>query len=409
MDNTPDGKFNRKTVLLVLAGTGVLLVLILAVSLLLVNRKKSPNQSTALSGVVQVVAGGESTCALIKDGSVKCWGKNEFGQLGDGTTRDRNTPVAVVGIQESVKAIALGGDHACALSESGAVQCWGKNDVGQLGNGTTQDSLSPVMVAGLESGVAAIAASAWDGTTCALTVAGGVKCWGDNFGGQIGDGSADGSPVPVDVSGLDQGVTAIAVGQQSHVCALTAQGKVVCWGTNGAGQLGDGTTENRSQPVEVRGLTGRIVQITAGFGHTCALDEAGEVFCWGLNDNMQLGDGTTNDSSSPLQPGGVGKDILAIYAGSGHNCLLTKNGRVRCWGENWFGQLGNGTTDNSSAPVEVGGLDANALQVSTGAGHTCALLKGGKVKCWGLNSKGQLGDGTTQDASTPVGVVTAGR
>jgi alpha-tubulin suppressor-like RCC1 family protein len=197
-----------------------------------------------------------------------------------------------------VAAIAAGSGHTCALLTADGAKCWGANDDGQLGDGTTTPSSTPVDVVGLTSGAAAIAAGREH--TCALLTVGGAKCWGDNYYGQLGDGTTTPSSTPVDVAGLASGAAAIAVGDY-HTCAMTTSGGIKCWGYNGYGQLGDGTTTDRSTPVDVAGLASGVAAIALGaWGHTCALTTAGGVKCWGLDERGQLGLGTIVYSTTPI-------------------------------------------------------------------------------------------------------------
>ena len=304
-----------------------------------------------------------------------------------------------------VGAISAGRFHTCALATLGAVKCWGDNEFGELGNGTTVNSSTPVQVSGLTSGVKAISAgseSDTPGHTCALTTGGAVKCWGGNWDGQLGNGTTTGSSTPVQVSGLTSGVVAITSGL-FHTCALTSGGAAKCWGFNGTGQLGTGTTSGSKTPVQVTGLTTGVTAITAGVMHTCAIAAGGAAKCWGFNSGGQLGNGTTTTSPTPLQVTGLATGVTAINADTWNTCAVA-SGAAKCWGYNAGGQLGNGTTADSATPVQVSGLTTGVAAISAGLFHACALTVAGVAKCWGANADGQLGNGTTTDSLTPVSV-----
>jgi alpha-tubulin suppressor-like RCC1 family protein len=357
---------------------------------------------TPVDTAVSIAAGYNHTCALFTSGKVKCWGLNDKGQLGDGTLTNRTTPTEVAGLG-GVTAIGAGGSHTCALV-GGGVKCWGENLSGQLGDGTHTDSPTPVDVAGLTNGVAAIAAGG--GHTCALMDRGEIRCWGWNGDGQLGDGTNidRSNPVPVDAAGaLFYAVTA---GYQ-HTCGLTTSAGVKCWGKNEAGQLGDGTHAGHPQPADVEGLRTTVLSLSLGEFHSCAVMYTHTLQCWGDNQFGQLADDTVRNSLLPIPVAGLADGVTAVSAGSGHTCALTKAG-TECWGRNYFGQLGNGTKDNSSRPVAVVGFSLTAAAIAAGGNHTCGLTAGGGVRCWGNNAFGQLGDGTTVDRSTPVDAVRLG-
>lgn len=357
------------------------------------------------SGVSAIAAGSWHTCAVTTGGGVKCWGYNSNGPLGDGTTTNRWTPTDVIGLSSGVSTIVAGSSHTCALTIEGGVKCWGSNGLGQLGDGTASSRLAAVDVSGLSSGVSAIASGLFH--TCALTVGGEVKCWGYNNSGQLGDGSTINRWRPVDVSGLGGGVSAIASGG-FHTCALTTGGGVKCWGSNTSGQLGDGTTSSSLTAVDVSGLGDGIGAIDAGDFHTCALTSGGGVKCWGLNHRRQLGDGTLTDRWTAGNVSGLSSGISAIDAGSNHNCAVTPGRGVKCWGNNLTGQLGDGTSTHRLTAVDVSGLIGGSSALASGGAHSCALTAGGGVKCWGLNFFGQLGDGSTLDRFSAVDVLGLG-
>ena len=357
--------------------------------------------SMPVTPATQVTAGRYHTCAVTAGGAAKCWGNNSTGQLGDGTTTDRFTPVDVFGLASGMHAVAAGNLHTCALTENGGIKCWGANVRGQLGNGGSTDHWTPVDVVGLGSNMHALAAGYFH--TCALTNGGGVKCWGWNYDGALGDGTTITSSTPVNVTGLGSGVRAVATGAL-HTCAVTGAGGAKCWGNNLFGQLGTGAGTDHTTPVDVVSLTSGVRAIAAGYGHTCALTESGGVKCWGDNEAGQLGDGTTTDRLTPVDVAGLSSGVRAIAVGGGHTCALTDSGAVKCWGDNYYGQLGDGTTTGRLTPVDVPGLNSRVRALAGGGFHTCALLETGGLTCWGDNHTGQMGVGATTQYSMPVGV-----
>ena len=352
-----------------------------------------------LYDVEAIDAGNVHTCALTSYGAVVCWGANMVGQLGDGSTTRRLNAVDVAGLTSGAAAVSIFRDHTCGLMDAGGVRCWGWNIQGQLGDGTVVDRIIPVDVEGLASGVGAV--SAGGSHTCALMEPGTVKCWGFNASGQLGTGDEVNASTPVDVDGLSGDASALSAGGH-HTCALLAGGGIVCWGENSNGQVGDGSTQDRPNPVAVIGLPLGNRAVSAGLSHTCAILATGGVRCWGDNSSGQLGNGTTESSGSPVQVEGLATGVAAISAGFNHTCALLTGSEIKCWGSNDYGQLGDATTESSEVPVNVEGLIFAATSVSAGNDHTCAVVGGGRAMCWGYNVNGQIGDGTTQDRTTPV-------
>jgi alpha-tubulin suppressor-like RCC1 family protein len=383
-----------------------LTVAILAFSIALgANGAPTPPSFTDIS------AGDAHACVVTGAGGVKCWGSNKFGQLGNGVPRPCNayprcsnpfkrTPVDVVDLGSKVKAIALGSSHSCALTSAGGVKCWGYNTSGQLGNGqickavktcSKNASSTPVDVVGLTSGVSAIAAGEFH--TCAVTSVGGVKCWGSQTNGELGNRTGRSSSLPVDVVGLASGVSAIAAG--AHIsCAITSGGTAKCWGGRG--------------PIAVAGLPDGVTAIAtggtssgAGSSHACALTSGGGVKCWGDNWLGQLGNGSLKNSSTPVDVVGLGSGVRAITASATHTCALTSRGGAKCWGGTI---LGNGSTARSSIPVDVVGLKSGVKAIAAGDAFSCALSSVGGVKCWGYNWQGRLGNGSAKMSTKPVDV-----
>ena len=356
----------------------------------------------AATSFVKVEAKWGHTCALTSAGGVKCWGLNGNGQLGDGSATNRLNPVDVTGLNSGAIAIATGYWTSCALTSAGGVKCWGINDNGQLGDGSTTTRLTPVDVVGLSSGVTAITAGSQH--TCALTSGGGVKCWGWSGYGVLGDGSGTNQLTPVDVVGLSSGVFAITAGVY-HTCALTSGGGVKCWGAvaYNPGSYSVGSTT----PADVSGLSSGVTAITADEFSNCALTSGGGVKCWGPNFNGQLGDGSTTTRMTPVDVTGLSSGVTAISTGGGHTCALMSGGGVKCWGLNDYGQIGDGSTTGRVTAVDVSGLSSGVTAITAGGSYTCALMSSGSIKCWGTNSSGQVGDGgsTSTNRLTPVDIV----
>lgn len=354
------------------------------------------NGVTPINGIPAISGGRYHTCLITPDRGAQCWGRNSDGQLGDGTQLPRTQPVNINGFSGEVMSVALGAEHSCALVQTGAVQCWGSNTAGQLGDGTTTEHFTPKDVIGLTGMAAALVAG--ESHTCAL-MPDGVKCWGDNAAGQLGDGTTTKASFPVVVAGLS-GVSAVTAGA-THTCALLQSGGVKCWGGNAAGQLGDSSQISRTTPVDVLGLSG-VIALDAGGAHTCAVNGDGAVYCWGANNSGQLGDGSRLAQFQPVAVTGLPGAATSIAAGVAHTCALLQDGRVFCWGGNENSQLGDGTAEERLTPVAVSGLAANVLSLNAGGYHNCVLVTGNRPLCWGRDSDGQLGAGALTQSTTLV-------
>ena len=264
----------------------------------------------------------------------------------------------------------------------------------------------PVPVIGLSSGVIAVSAGA--GHTCAVTTDGGVLCWGADDDGELGDGNTEwNSPLPVAVTGLSSGVTGLSAAVD-HTCALTIDGGVLCWGSDYDGELGDGHTGgNCAVPVDVIGLPAGVNALSTGDGPTCAVTSAG-AWCWGIENTGNAASHATTPSLVPQNDAGLPSNIRAISAGAFDSCALTSDAGVWCWGDNQYGELGNGAPEGGgmTVPVPVSGLPAGIVAVAVGGAHACALTSDAGVWCWGDNQFGELGNNTTvANSSSPVGVV----
>ena len=425
----------------------------------------TPVRVEGITDATAVTASSAYTCALHRAGTISCWGNNSDGQLGSGQTgeelEESAVPVQVADITDAI-AIASSQWHSCALREDGTISCWGRNNWGgQLGSGQTSEELEesavPVQVADITD---AIAIATGKRHSCALREDGTIACWGDDDGfglfGETSEFPETAFPVPVQVTDITDAV-AIATGEE-HSCALHQNGEISCWGYNLWGRLGNSQSgaEESDTPVKVAGISNakdiaaglldtcvllesgsiscwgnyrrfgitqrstsieiveidgisNAIDIAAGWFHTCALHETGTISCWGADWGGRLGNGRTPEELEyfdPVEVEGI-TDAVAVATGSGHSCALHENGTISCWGSNDYRQLGNGTggeiRDESFVPVKVEGIN-DAIAVSAGSVHSCALHENGTISCWGENGGGQLGNGTNENSSVPVQV-----
>jgi alpha-tubulin suppressor-like RCC1 family protein len=364
-----------------------------------------------------IATGGETSCAVLAAGGVDCWGITAGGgDSGTTTTTASDVPVPVSVITDAT-AIATGlSGSSCAVLATGGVDCWGDNTYGELGDGTMTDSTVPVHVSGITN---ATAIAAGGDSACAVLTTGGVDCWGHNIYGELGDGTTTDSDVPVPVSGITN-ATAIATGGSDSACAILATGGVDCWGNNGAGELGDGTTTGAdtcngipcsTTPVPASGIT-NATAIATDANSSCVALATGGIDCWGGNLYGQLGNGSATNSDVPVPVSGI-TNATAIATGDDQSsCAVLATGGVDCWGYNNSGELGDGTTTGpetcltsacSTTPVPVSGI-TDATATATGLDSSCAVLETGGIDCWGGNTYGELGNGTKTSSDVPVPV-----
>ena len=351
-----------------------------------------------LDDAIDLAAGDGFNCAVRQSGEVACWGRNDKGQLGDGSSDgSRAMPGPVAGIEDAI-AITTATAQACAVRKSGAVMCWGANDDGQLGRAAGPPVNRPIPIAKLDD---AVAASLGGTHGCAVRRSGEVYCWGSDASGQLGDGAGSrGGKVAslADAVALSSG--------RAHTCALRRSGHVSCWGANDNGQIGNGAgAAQLKQPVHVPAAVMKLddaSEIAMGPDHGCARKRDGKAVCWGRNDAAQLGSGTSSNVWTSRVPVQDVSNASAIGVGQVHACVAMGE-RVACWGDNAAGQAGFVGPSSPTARVGVQGLSVVGLAL--GRDHSCARLRDGGVACWGSSEHGQLGDGGRSISSTPAEVV----
>ncbi len=337
------------------------------------------------NGIAAIAAGNIHSCALANNGLVYCWGRNNSGQLGNGTTVNAFTPVKVDGIADAV-AISAGQEHSCAVLQDQTVKCWGDNTHGQLGTGNTLPSTTPVAVLNVND---AVSVALGESHSCVLRANGGMMCWGRNNFGQLGDGTLDSRSTPVAVGGLAN-ASQIAMGGL-HSCARLNDSTARCWGYGIYGQLGNSTSVT-FEAAPVVAFSGETVDSIAGGGeHTCAVLAGGTITCAGRGDQGELGNGLNTNSVTPVAVSGI-TDAVAVAGGQRHACALLATGAMRCWGANAAGMLGNNTGINSGSPVNVIGI-TNGARIAAGQIQSCVLKTTGDLSCWGNSGFGAVGNG----------------
>jgi alpha-tubulin suppressor-like RCC1 family protein len=383
--------------------------------LLLAATSAAHAQATPLT-LESISAGRDHACGITPRHELYCWGSNTAGQLGDPsiTARCPETgdacspkPVRVAGGLR-YKFVSAGAGFTCALTTTGTAYCWGGNGYGELGIGSQASRSRPARVA--IEGVNFATISAGSGHACALTTAGRAYCWGSNAAGRLGAGGTGGghtAPVPVTGHLVFRGISA----GYFHTCAVTRGGQAYCWGRNNQGEVGNAPRALAAAPARVAGGTAfRLVEAANQFDYSCGVDSGGALRCWGANCFRQLGvDSLTEQCGTPAMPCSTTPAAVnapgtfeSVGVAFSHSCALEASGALLCWGDNNQGQLGNGTIGTQNVPpgAVTGGATYRAFAV--GRQFTCAITTDGVAQCWGLNDHGQLGDGTTESRGVPA-------
>lgn len=349
-----------------------------------------------LAKISVLAAGGASNCRIAGAGApVACWGLNDLGQLGIGNSSNTAIPTTVgLGGQRSAVGLSMGTEHACAVLDDGSVACWGSNSEGQLGvDASIVKSLTPRLVSGI-TGARSVGVGA--AHTCIIGENAAVICWGSNAKGQTGQAQVTPGQehLPRQIPGLS--ATAISSGV-NHVCALTPETHVTCWGDNQYGQLGNGTNTDSSLPVSAGTISG-VVTLGTGSHHSCAANKD-RVYCWGRNDSGQIGSNGTVDRNFPVETQTAMAGVVQIAAGTAHTCTLNGS-TIQCWGSNNSKQL-SGSSASGTTPVSVP-LSVLPRRLAAGSAHNCAQDNSDTTWCWGAGSQNRLGPNATSDSSRPI-------
>lgn len=359
-----------------------------------------PDLSQPTGGTYQKLSAGTShTCAINSSNNLKCWGRNQHGQLGDGTMTDK-TVSTFIDSSVQYSQVSAGDAHTCAITTTGILKCWGKNSSGQLGDSTTTDRLTPIVI---DAGTNYSQISVSGNVTCGITTANLLKCWGYNGFGAVGDGTIVDKDLPVTIDVVTYSIVAVGA---MHTCGITTAGLLKCWGLNDSGQLGDTTTANKVLPtaIDVATTYTKIAVSSFTLYHSCGITTAGVLKCWGNNTYGQLGIGVIGTALAAPQIVSAGTTFSDISVGYVHSCAVkSTTTELFCWGYNFFSQLGDYTSTNRSSPVQ-GDTGYYYSKVVASNNYTCGLTADGHLRCWGQNDFGQLGDGSIVDRYVPIGI-----
>lgn len=351
---------------------------------------------------ISISAGATHTCGIDTSqsaGTLKCWGNNFYGQLGDNSQTDRLLPT-VIDVGTVYTQVSVGSEHTCAITGTNVLKCWGRNGFGQLGLGTVVNSSVPVVV---DAGTSYIALSVGGNTSCAIASGGQLKCWGYNGYGSIGDNTTANRAVPTDVN---VGTLYKQVSTSGNTtCGITSTDALKCWGNNQYAQIGDGTTTQRTAPIVIDSGESykKIVSSSIASFFTCGLTTANKIKCWGTNQYGQLGDGTTSTRSLPVTIN-ASKNYSDLSVGYVHTCAIEDlSGQLYCWGKNEFGQLGDYTMTMQTSEV-IGDTSKLYRAISLGYNYTCGRTNKNLLRCWGRNDFGQIGDGSSLDVLYPKSI-----
>ena len=352
----------------------------------------SPSATLSASPLTFLTTGYNHSCAITASGVLKCWGANTSGQIGNNSLNDAYTPSAVTqaSAEDTYSSVSAGYYYSCGVTTSGTLKCWGENNLGQLGTGNTTPSTTPTPI---DEGTSYLTVSAGLQHACGITaLTHQVKCWGVNSYGEVGNGATSGvsTPTLIDSSNTYQFISAGAF----HTCGITTSGVLKCWGHNSSGQIGNGVANSTDilTPTPIS-ENSTYIAVSAGGSHTCGITSSGALQCWGANASGQIGNGVANSTNilTPTPPSGT-DSYTSVSAGNSHTCGITTTGVLKCWGDNSAGQIGTGSTTSPHIlnPTSVS-TTTSYLAVSAGNEHTCGLVSDHIINCWGSNSWGQLG------------------